>query len=126
MSSEGWSRMLETRGLTVLFLSCMCKLGTDIMTKLVENDHYRIWGDISIMICTTSYLIILLVCRYGKKANLLVFVWLSTVTIFTIGIYMRNENIKLMGVAILMSRWDKVHMIARRWRECWDDLTNRF
>lgn len=69
-SSEVWSRMFETRGLAVLFISCVCKLGTDLLRKLVEKNHYGIWGDISIMTCATLYLVILLVCRYGKKANL--------------------------------------------------------
>ncbi|MGL5901669.1 MAG: hypothetical protein ACRCZO_03220 [Cetobacterium sp.] len=118
--------MLDSRGLAVLFTSCVFKLVTDLVTELVEKTNYRIWGDISIMTCATLYLIILLISKYGKKSNLLVFVWIFTVTVFGIGICMENENIKLIGVAILMNRWDKINKIVGRWRECWDDLTNRF
>lgn len=74
---------------------------------MIKKCQFTIWCEITITVCTTLYLVILLVYRYGKKANLWIFIGMLTLSVFTLGIFIENENIKLLGFITLMNHWEK-------------------
>ncbi len=89
-------------------LSSISKLGIDISIKIIEKDNFVVWGEITIIICTALYLMGVLIIKHGKEANLWIIVGTLTLTAFMLGCFLRNRDIIILGIMILMSRWDKM------------------
>lgn len=105
--SEGWSNIIGLPGVVALGITSTCKLCIDIIAKINRKDPFVLWCEITIIVCAAVYLMGVLLIIHGKEANLWIIVGIP-LTSFILGCLLKKEDIILLGIMILMSRWDKM------------------
>lgn len=120
--SDGWAKILKIRGIIALFITSLGKFCTDLVLTIIKRQQLMMWCEMSLIFITTMHLLCLLIYKHGRDAILWLVIGGSSLSIFTLRILLDDENILLMGIIILMNKWDKVKKTIKCCGDCWNDL----
>lgn len=97
-------------------------MSIDIASIMIKNNIFVFYGEVIIIAVSAMYLIWLLMFRYGKEANLWIIIGILPLCVFMMGFFLGNDNNKLMGIIILMNRWDKIKKALKHCKTCCKQL----
>ncbi len=116
--SDGWGKLLSLRGVIAVTLTSVCKLCVDASTKITGKDGFVLFCEITMIMGNAVYLMGILLIKHKRKANLWVFVGTITLSVFILGCMLRCEDITLLGIIILLNRWDKMQSKLNQCMRC--------
>lgn len=121
--SIGWQKLLGHQGTFGLTVTSILKLGIDVTSVMIHEDKFVFWGEICIIITSAIYLIGLLIFKYGKEAMLWTIIGFLTLSVFMLGFFLKDDDIVLLGIMILMNRWDKMKKALKKCTTCFKQTT---
>ncbi len=104
--SEGWSKLIGLPGVVTVTLTSVCKLCVDVSTMITGKDGFVLFYEITMITGNAVYLMGILLITHKRKANLWIIVGTITLSVFIVGCILRCEDITLLGIIILLNRWD--------------------
>ncbi len=66
----------------------------------------------------------ILLIRHGKETNVWLIVGTMTLSAFVVGCFLSCEDIILLGIIIMLNRWDKIKKNIKQCIECCRRVTN--
>ncbi len=122
--SEGWSKLLGLPGVVAVTLTSGCKLCVDVSTMITGKDGFVLFCEITIITGNAVYLMGILLITHKRKANLWIIVGTITLSVFIVGCVLRCEDITLLGIIILLNRWDKMQSKLNQYMRCCNQRVN--
>ncbi len=122
--SEGWSKLLGLPGVVAVTLTSVCKLCVDVSTMITGKDGFVLFCEITMITGNAVYLMGILLITHKRKANLWIIVGTITLSVFIVGCILRCEDITLLGIIILLNRWDKMQSKLNQYMRCCNQRVN--